>query len=174
MADHDRDAGSRGEEEAPRDPSSAQPTQNLNEPGGDRDRLRYGEQADQAYTHIPPMQPGPASWERETPRADGFFRRRRTQVVGAGLVGLVAGVLLGGVTVAAFSDAAEDHGRFGHVQPGWAPRAPEFGGPGNMAPYCEWVDGGVRCAAPPPGMPDAPNPDAPNPMEPAPGPTSYG
>ncbi|PZG11691.1 hypothetical protein, partial [Nonomuraea aridisoli] len=33
-----------------------------------------------------------------------FLRRRKTQIVGAGMLGLVAGALLGGITVSAFTD----------------------------------------------------------------------
>ncbi|GAA3134819.1 hypothetical protein GCM10020001_066800 [Nonomuraea salmonea] len=95
MADHDRDVGSRGDEEAPRDPSPEQPA------------LKYGEQADQAYAEIPPTQH--ADWE--TPRSGG--RRGRKRLIGAGLVGLLAGALIGGVSVAAVNDADHDHDRFG-------------------------------------------------------------
>lgn len=91
MADHDRDAGSRGDEEAPRGPSPDQPA------------LKYGEQADQAYAEIPPTQPV----DRETPRSGG--RRGRKMLIGAGLVGLLAGALIGGVSVAAVNDADHDH-----------------------------------------------------------------
>ncbi|MFB4265817.1 hypothetical protein [Nonomuraea sp. GTA35] len=106
MADHDRDAGSRGEEEAPRDPTpSSEPTRELPEPGP----LKYGEQADRAYAYIPPTRPNPASWERGSSPFGDFLRRRRTQVMSAGMVGLLVGGLLGGVTVAAFNDLAHDH-----------------------------------------------------------------
>jgi hypothetical protein len=144
MADHDRDAGSRGEEEAPRDPTL---------------QLRYGEQADQAYVHIPPTRPSPPDWE---PSFGDYLRRKKSHVMGAGIIGLVVGGLLGGLTVAAFSDPYEDHARYemGVNEPGWAPRG-ELRGPVRLDHGCfPTEDGTVQCVIPPPPVmaPDAPDP----------------
>lgn len=149
MADHDRDAGSRGEEEAPRDPTQ---------------QLRYGEQADQAYVHIPPTQPSPPDWE---PSFGDYLRRKKSQVVGAGIIGLVVGGLLGGMTVAAVSGPREDHGRYDMWvnEPGWAPRG-ELRGPKWLNPGCSRTEDGVQCVVPPP--PEVAVPDLP---DPAPAPT---
>ncbi|MEV0825714.1 hypothetical protein [Nonomuraea rubra] len=169
MADHDRDAGSRGEEEAPRDPtpssepsqpeqnqtepSRPEPTRELHEPGP----LKYGEQADRASTYLPPTQPNPASWEREQAPFGDFLRRRRTQVMGAGLVGLVVGGLLGGVTVAAFSDLAHDHDHGMRMEaPGWGHHR-EWG-PRLKGPECYESGDGAYCVLEPRGRlaPDEP------------------
>ncbi|GAA4909966.1 hypothetical protein HD597_008322 [Nonomuraea thailandensis] len=153
MADHDRDAGSRGEEEAPRDPTpSSEPTQELHEPAP----LKYGEQADRAYTYIPPTQPDPASWEREPSPFGDFLRRRRTQVMGAGMAGLLVGGLLGGVTVAALNDVAHDRHEMWMEAPGWGHHRgwePRLQGPGCYA----GEDHGY-CVLPPPAevLPDEP------------------
>ncbi|MEV4801159.1 hypothetical protein AB0K18_14235 [Nonomuraea sp. NPDC049421] len=140
MADHDRDAGSRGGEEAPRDPSPVQPA------------LKYGEQADQAYAEIPPTQP--VDWE--TPRSGG--RRGSRVLIGAGLVGLLAGALIGGVSVAAVNDAGHDHGRFDV----WydMPRPDRFRVHAVPDVSCWERENEVRCSAPsPPRVPRPPRPD---------------
>ncbi|MEQ4718670.1 hypothetical protein [Nonomuraea sp. B19D2] len=101
MADHDREAGSRGEEEAPRDPAPAEETEELHQPRAEgRSRLRYGE---------PPPGPGiPPTMLSASPSPPGsyrdFFRQKQAQILGAGLIGLVLGGLLGGGAVAAISN----------------------------------------------------------------------
>jgi hypothetical protein len=147
MADHDRYAGPRGDEEAPRGPN----------PEWQDWQLKYGERADQPYADIPPTQPM-AAWE--TPDESGRARRRR--IVGVGLAGLLAGVLIGGFTVAAVTDAMPP-GRFGvwYGTPHWLgngslviPKPPK--------PTC-WESGEeVRCTVPqPPRLPSAPDADEP-------------
>ncbi|TYB67187.1 hypothetical protein FXF51_14935 [Nonomuraea sp. PA05] len=146
MADHDRDAGSRGEEEAPRDPTLSQPTRELPEPGP----LKYGEQADQAYAYIPPTKPNPAPWERESSSSFGdYLRRRRTQVMGAGLIGLLVGGLLGGATVAAFNDVAHEGDRYDMFveEPGWGRH--RHWGPELRAPDCYLEEDRGACVLPP-------------------------
>jgi hypothetical protein len=152
MADHDRDAGSRGEEEAPRDPTPVGPTEELHQPDG----LKYGEQAERAESHIPPAPPDPVPGEQGS-AFKAFLRRRRTQVVGAGLAGLIVGGLLGGTTVAAFNDLTRD--RFDRMdvwlEPHhrWGPHhdrgLPE--GPGRI---CYRTENDARCAGPP-GLDDS-------------------
>ncbi|NJP92188.1 hypothetical protein HCN51_22425 [Nonomuraea sp. FMUSA5-5] len=149
MADHDRDAGSRGEEEAPRDPTPSEPTQELQEPGP----LKYGEHADRPYTYLPPTQPIPAPGERAATPFGDFLRRRRTQVTAAGLIGLLVGGILGGVTVAAFNDLREDHGRYDMwtEAPGWSHH--RKWGPELRMPCYEIDDRGL-CVLPPPAEVD--------------------
>ncbi len=146
MADHDRDAGSRGEEEAPRDP-----TQEPREPA----QLRYGEQANRPYADLPPTQPIASSWEEPPPSSSGgFFRRRRTQITAAAVAGLIAGGLLGGLTVASATD--HDHDRFD----GWLEhenrwRAPDgLRMPERMNRGCYRTDDAFSCVAPPPRVDD--------------------
>ncbi|PRX59390.1 hypothetical protein B0I32_120160 [Nonomuraea fuscirosea] len=154
MADHDRDAGSRGEEEAPRDP-----TQEPLEPA----QLRYGEQADRPYTDLPPTQPNASNWE-EPPSAssESFFRRRRTQITAAAIGGLLAGGLLGGLTVASATD--HDHDRFDvwlQHENRW--RAPDgLRMPRPMDGGCYRSDDEFFCVAPPPRFddPDSSDEDA--------------
>ncbi|SEG56541.1 hypothetical protein SAMN05444920_103199 [Nonomuraea solani] len=132
MADHDRDDGSRGEEEAPRDP-----TQELHEPG-----LKYGEQADQPYARIPPTTPLPADSGHDSTFRD-FLHRRRTQVTTAGVLGLVIGAMLGGTVVAAFDGLGDRHERHGM----WMEH--RHGGPELGEPACYRTEDGAYCA---PGM----------------------
>ncbi|MEV4474982.1 hypothetical protein ACFFR3_02035 [Nonomuraea salmonea] len=140
MADHDRDVGSRGDEEAPRDPSPEQPA------------LKYGEQADQAYAEIPPTQH--ADWE--TPRSGG--RRGRKRLIGAGLVGLLAGALIGGVSVAAVNDADHDHDRFGVRYDMSRPDRFRIHTVPDVS--CWGRENEVRCSAPsPPRVPRPPRPE---------------
>ncbi|MCA2221317.1 hypothetical protein [Nonomuraea aurantiaca] len=97
MADHDRDAGSRGEEEAPRDPT----------PG---DRPAAPPDAEAATTRVSGPPPG-SGWATAAPpppppRSDSFrdfFRLKPTQIIGAGLIGLIIGGVLGGGAVAVIS-----------------------------------------------------------------------
>ncbi|MEU7739550.1 hypothetical protein [Nonomuraea sp. NPDC049158] len=104
MADHDRDAGSRGEEEAPRDPT----------PG---DRPAAPSDTETATTRVSGPPPG-AGWATAAPpppqrplppRYDsfrGFIRLKPTQIIGAGLLGLIIGGILGGSAVAVISGMA--------------------------------------------------------------------
>jgi hypothetical protein len=150
MADHDRHSGSRGEEEAPRDPASAESaadtaTRRLHlgvdpEPGG----LRYGEQADRGYAYIPPTTPLPEPAGRSSFR--DFLNRRKTQVVGVGVLGLVAGALLGGITVSAFTSLTERHN--GNYRDRPPPR--EIVVPPEIHDWCHRTDTGVRCMLPRP------------------------
>src|SRR5262245_53633923 len=131
MADHDHNDGSRGEEEAPRDPTPSKPV-------GVEDgaRLRYGEQADQADADIPAARPDPSGMEPE-PSSWGHLRRKQTQILAAGIAGLIAGGLLGGVTVAALTDPHHDHGP-GQMwmRPGPPPPHRDLRLPQRMPPEC--------------------------------------
>ncbi|MGP4093916.1 hypothetical protein [Nonomuraea sp. KM90] len=161
MADHDRDAGSRGEEEAPRDPSPTEPTQELRSPGEEPGQLKYGEQADRAYAYIPPTVPDPAGWERES--FSDFARRKRRQIIGAGLIGLVVGGLLGGLGVAAFSDDHDDHGRYGVWMRPDHPAHRDFMMPERLESGCYESEEDLYCVVPPPDrVLPAPAPDAPD------------
>ncbi|MEW9547629.1 hypothetical protein [Nonomuraea sp. NPDC050783] len=168
MADHDRDAGSRGEEEAPRDPA---PTDAYGAP-----RLKYGELPPKPLDYPTAVYPSSgtagAGWERTS----GPFRDRprggSARVAGAGLIGLVLGALLGGTAVAVIGDLSGRHDHrvtYGEYRDGDGPQrgfmgprggvrfclpddvAPEDGpenGPGN---------GGTVCVVPAPpemGLPD--------------------
>ncbi|MEU7853680.1 hypothetical protein [Nonomuraea sp. NPDC049141] len=118
MADHDRDAGSRGEEEAPRDPT----------PG---DRLGHTER--------------PAAYA--PPRSDSFrdfIRQKPAQIIGAGLIGLVIGGVLGGGAVAMISGIVHRHDapRVYWQNPAWEPY------PGYQD--CRPVPGGTYCGRQPP------------------------
>ncbi|MFI7616893.1 hypothetical protein ACIBP6_37260 [Nonomuraea terrae] len=149
MADHDRDGGSRGEEEAPRDPA---PTRRLHQPGVDPEPrgLKYGEGADRGYAYIPPTTPTPDPVPPSAFR--DFLRRRKTQVVGVGVLGLVAGGLLGGITVSAFTGLTERRGFDVYLVPGQHPLAP----PGDR---CHVTENSAVCFEPPP--PIAPNDEGP-------------
>ncbi|MFI6480044.1 hypothetical protein ACIBH1_19065 [Nonomuraea sp. NPDC050663] len=87
-ADHDRNVGPRGEEEAPRGPAPS------------TERLTYGELPPEAPLDHVDDQPEPAA-----PRS--VLRRRDFQLIGAGVAGLVLGVLLGGSLVAALDDRGD-------------------------------------------------------------------
>ncbi|MEV0617981.1 hypothetical protein AB0I81_31980 [Nonomuraea sp. NPDC050404] len=168
MADHDRDAGSRGEEEAPRDPTPTEPISTESESASasaesaatePTRELKYGEQADRAYAEIPTTSPNPvADWEQEPPDSS-FPHRRRPQILAAALIGLFVGGLLGGTTVAAMNDHPHDLGdRYDvwlepHQQ--WEPHHRYWGpGPGDWA--CAPGDEGAHCipSAPRVGVPD--------------------
>ncbi|GAA3176076.1 hypothetical protein [Nonomuraea roseoviolacea] len=139
MADHDREVGSRGDEEAPRDPDpGAQPP-----PSQD------------ATAHASPgWSPPPAAPRPDTSFRD-FLRQKPTQIIGAALIGLIVGGLLGGTAVALVVGVTH-HDR---VVP-WGPR---FG----WDPYQDWehmpraypdcrpAPGGTYCryGAPYPPMP---------------------
>ncbi|MET9342882.1 hypothetical protein [Nonomuraea sp. NPDC003804] len=99
MADHDRAAGPRGEEEAPRgpDPESAPPP---------------ASGASQAGPPPPPPPPSPPPPSPPPPPQEtfaGFVRQKHAQIIGAGLIGLLAGGVLGGAAVAILFRVA-DHG----------------------------------------------------------------
>lgn len=180
MADHDRDDGSRGEEEAPRDPNPGPP------PRGQDDDT---EGPDPAHT-VPPYAAGPdprteagpdprvgdtafsaAAPPREAyPPRDGslrdFVRQRHTQVFGAALIGLIVGALLGGIAVALISSMVHRGDRRDHYieLPAWRH---ERGG-------CHVTPGGMWC---PPPYPDGraypmPMPTAPMTPPATPRPTS--
>jgi hypothetical protein len=123
MADHDRDAGSRGEEEAPRDPTPGE------QPPEQRERLSYGDAGDVTY----PQRTVPMSW-REEPRSDSFrsfIRHKHAQIIGAGLIGLAVGAFLGGSAVAVISNMThrDDPGRIMFREdPGWGPPQDYRGG----------------------------------------------
>ncbi|WP_431923760.1 hypothetical protein [Nonomuraea jabiensis] len=158
MADHDRDAGSRGEEEAPRDPTPA------DEPG-ERSRLKYGEALPDPGFTMPPAPPRPPDSYRE------FFRQKQAQVLGAGIIGLVIGALLGGTAVAVvsgFSHGDEVHRGMYWQEPDPMPR--RFQMPERFDSACEEEkDGDVWCSW---VVPKAPRSDvAPAPI---PVPTSSG
>ncbi|MEV1169655.1 hypothetical protein [Nonomuraea sp. NPDC049784] len=169
MADHDREAGSRGEEEAPRDPAPAEETEELHQPGAEgRSRLRYGE-----------APPGPgfaptmplASPSRPESYRD-FFRQKQAQVLGAGLIGLVLGGLLGGGAVAAVSGLTHRDEMRGGVfwEPGFRHERYLVPAPGAV---CDRGPDGIRCdnvAPPAPAAPVAPSFS----VAPAPVPTSTG
>ncbi|MFG2073590.1 hypothetical protein [Nonomuraea maritima] len=155
MADHDRHAGSRGEEEAPRDPTSAP------DPGHRPDTfpaLKYGEQAGHPYAFIPPgIPPGiqtgiPPGIALDSPPADAVDRppglrdwlgRRKTQVAGAGALGLVVGALLGGITVSALSDLTPSPDDIVVREEGSVL-------PPDMRGECYQQDGALYCVLPPP------------------------
>ncbi|MFI7126543.1 hypothetical protein ACIBQ1_12690 [Nonomuraea sp. NPDC050153] len=163
MADHDRDAGSRGEEEAPRDPT---PADELHEPE-ERSRLRYGEAPPGPGFTMPLAPPPRPGSYRE------FFRQKQAQVLGAGLIGLVLGAVLGGTAVAMagdFSHRDEMHRGVYWEELGWAPK--RFQVPDRLGPACERGPDGVQCGyvLPEPRSGDvAPAPSAPIPL-----PTSSG
>ncbi|MFC4015472.1 hypothetical protein ACFOY2_50265 [Nonomuraea purpurea] len=138
MADHDRDVGSRGEEEAPRDPASDEPTARHHASG--EERLRYGQAASEGPRYPTATTPAPA-WDPPG-RQDsfrGFFRQRPAQIIGAGLLGLVVGALLGGTAVAVAGELG--HRNEMRAIPWEHPRWTERGFPSQCYP----VDEGVRC-----------------------------
>ncbi|NRQ35248.1 hypothetical protein HII36_25980 [Nonomuraea sp. NN258] len=112
MADHDRDAGSRGEEEAPRDPTPGEEQPAALPPGEPPTSTSYG------YTSYAHTMPGgaPPGWGAEPPpRSDtfkDFFRQKPAQILAAGLLGLLFGVLLGGGAVAALTSLDDRHDRW--------------------------------------------------------------
>ncbi|MFI6738056.1 hypothetical protein ACIBI9_34465 [Nonomuraea sp. NPDC050451] len=159
MADHDRDAGSRGEEEAPRDPT---PADELHEPG-EPSRLKYGEAPPGPGFTMPLAPPRRPDSYRE------FFRQKQAQVLGAGLIGLVIGALLGGTAVAVVSGFAhrdEVHGMYWQ-EPDRLPR--RFQVPERLESACEEEKDGVSCGWVVPKAPRADIPPAPIPV-----PTSSG
>ncbi|MBF8188285.1 hypothetical protein ITP53_21635 [Nonomuraea sp. K274] len=163
MADHDRDAGSRGEEESPRDPAHVEGShaggshvEGAHVEGERQERLRYGETPDgtgfTATAHTMPAQaPG---WGRDSSFRD-FIRQKPAQIIGAGLIGHVVGTLFGGTAVAvvtSLADRDEPRGMYWD-HPGYAPYH------GNMRPEraypgCPPGQDGVRCFTPP--MPPLP------------------
>ncbi|MEU4230356.1 hypothetical protein AB0F17_39210 [Nonomuraea sp. NPDC026600] len=124
MADHDRDAGSRGEEEAPRDPTP-----------GDRSGAPHSE-GPTAYA-APPRPPRSDSFR-------DFIRQKPAQIIGAGLIGLIIGGVLGGGAVAVISGIVHRHdGPRVHWQsPAWE-RYPGY-------QDCRPVPGGTYCRQMPP------------------------
>ncbi|MFG1942414.1 hypothetical protein [Nonomuraea sp. NPDC048826] len=101
MADHDRDAGSRGGQE-PRDPSRRETEILSSGPFRDGRTAAHPTPYDD-YGPGPYAGPG---WDPLPPpptRSD-FHRRRSTQIIGAGIVGLVAGAFIGGGAVALAGD----------------------------------------------------------------------
>ncbi|MFI6319806.1 hypothetical protein ACIBG8_19890 [Nonomuraea sp. NPDC050556] len=162
MADHDRDAGSRGEEEAPRDPTPepsgdvtregpAPDSPGPSDPNPDpaHDEPPGGRPSDAAFSADPP-----AGTFRDTahtrpaatpgPTFGDFVRQRHTQIFGAALIGLIVGALLGGIAVAVVSNMVHRGDRHVHVH--------------DRVPYwrhddgCRPVPGGTWCR----GFPDDP------------------
>ncbi|MGW0808819.1 hypothetical protein [Nonomuraea sp. NPDC002799] len=178
MADHDRDAGSRGEEEAPRDPTSdttgdtptASQHARANAPDEDDEQLRYG----QAPRGPGFTMPGYA-WEEPRPSGSyrSFFRQKPAQVIGAGLIGLFIGGLLGGTAVAALRDGGHQYETH---------RIDSWERPGRVLPQedvCQPlpIRESARCVVVlPPGMrePAVPPESAPPPPQPQPERTSTG
>ncbi|SDJ63193.1 hypothetical protein [Nonomuraea jiangxiensis] len=153
MADHDRNVGSRGEEEAPRDPAPAGTGDTGDLPPDDQ--LSYGEAPDGPTPRssgyrpgadtIPPGMPGSGGWERESSFRD-FFRQKQAQIIGAGLIGLVVGGLLGGGAVLFVSSVVERNEMHAPYRPGQ-----DFFHP--VEPSCRTTPTGVHCVAPPLKMP---------------------
>lgn len=145
MADHDRDAGSRGEEEAPRDP----------DPAGTGDVTREGPAPDSPGPSDPnpdpahDQRPGGAAFSSTAytqpgPTFGDFVRQRHTQIFGAALIGLIVGALLGGIAVAVISGMVHRGDRHVYIQddgPYWR----HDGG-------CRPVPGGTWCR----GFPEDP------------------
>ncbi|RVX47942.1 hypothetical protein EDD27_10895 [Nonomuraea polychroma] len=162
MADHDRDDGSRGDEEAPRDPAREEPAA----PSNERDTDVYPEQSNLKYGEIPPgpgphagqdhttaahTMPGSAGWgssRRPDTSFRDFIRQKPAQIVGAGLIGLVVGALSGGTTVALVSNLGDrhDHHRVYLESPGWGPQ--RFVVPERRLDVCEDTGDGIVCEAP--------------------------
>ncbi|MFG1702970.1 hypothetical protein ACFLIM_07235 [Nonomuraea sp. M3C6] len=161
MADHDRDAGSRGEEEAPRDPTSDTdvfPSDTDVFPGEAHGRLRYGEAPPgpgyPVTAHTMPLgSPPPSDSYRD------FFRQKQAQIIGAGLIGLVAGALLGGTAVGVVSSLThrDDVPRAYWEEPGWGHKRP-YPYPERIVPSCRPGPDGVICVAPPTYMGPKPVP----------------
>jgi hypothetical protein len=137
MADHDRDAGPRGEEEAPRgstpDEAAVSPSERDTDVHPTQPDLKYGEippgpQMDPEDTTTAHTMPRAAGWDtsqqQQPPRSDsfrGFVRQKPAQIIGAGLVGLLLGAVLGGTAVGVVANAADRHDRHGfHGE--WGPR----------------------------------------------------
>ncbi|SEM18272.1 hypothetical protein [Nonomuraea pusilla] len=155
MTDHDREAGSRGEEEVPRDPTSRDTRE---QPAG----LRYGEGAGAQDDVHPSAASGRAGRDRHDaedpedpedseifryrhdpygePRSfRAFLRQRHAQIIGAGLAGLVAGAVLGGTAVAALDGRGHrDHGGWEHTR---MEQWPSLVGPSA----CLRTEGEMRC-----------------------------
>ncbi|MFD1936535.1 MULTISPECIES: hypothetical protein [Nonomuraea] len=132
MADHDHAAGPRGEEEASRGPD---PESAPSPPSGPPSEPPSG-----------PPQNGPVFGPPPPPRETfaTFVRQRHAQIIGAGLIGLLIGGLLGGGAVAILFRVA-DHGDRHRVS--------HWEGPGRygMQPPADcWYtpDGGTACAPP--------------------------
>ncbi|MCK2221629.1 hypothetical protein MF672_048670 [Actinomadura sp. ATCC 31491] len=172
MADHDRDAGSRGEEEAPRDPTPGGPQGAAKADSAPTDaygapRLRYGQIPPGPRDYPTAGYPSP-NWDSpgEPPRPASFrdrLRGRRAQLAGAGLAGVVLGTLLGGTAVAMLNDG---HDRVDHGSVYWERRGPQ-----RLPGFCRPDDDGGRlCVVPMPPRMEQPR------MEPLPdtGPTSTG
>lgn len=162
MADHDQAVGPRGEEEASRgpDPESAPPP-----PPGPPQGPPSGPPQDSPVFGPPPPRDSFAT----------YLRQKHTQIIGAGLIGLLIGGLLGGGAVAILFRVA-DHGdrhRVAHWERpdryGWQP-----------APDCWYTPGGGRSCAypyaypvqpPMPPMPTVPMPPRTRIPTPVPSPT---
>ncbi|TMR23118.1 hypothetical protein ETD86_09430 [Nonomuraea turkmeniaca] len=160
MADHDRDAGSRGEEEAPRDPAREEPAA----PSTERDTDVYPDQSNLKYGEIPPG-PGPhvgqdytsaahtlpgsdSSYRRADTSFRDFIRQKPAQIAGAGLIGLVLGAMIGGTTVAVVSNLGDRHERHGvYVEyPDWRPK--RFVVPDQLNELCQDTGDDIVCEAP--------------------------
>ena len=174
MADHDRDAGSRGEEEAPRDPTpgdrpgaphdaDAPPPDPDSTDGPHHETITAGPHHENAVTtpgRSYSDQPGGGSrfagppggaWATGAPppppRSDSFrdfIRQKPAQIIGAGLIGLIIGGVLGGGAVAAIG---------GVVHRREAPRVYWQGPAWERYPGyqdCRPVPGGTYCGQQPP------------------------
>ncbi|MEU8247599.1 hypothetical protein [Nonomuraea sp. NPDC048916] len=83
---------------------------------------------------MPGWGPRPSSGFRD------FVRQKPAQIIGAGLIGLIVGGILGGGAVAVISGITARQDRHVHWQhPGWDRR----GGPGFQE--CRPVPGGMNC-----------------------------
>ncbi|WP_049561174.1 hypothetical protein [Nonomuraea sp. SBT364] len=178
MADHDRDAGSRGDEEAPRDPNrpeghaetlrnAAEDTQVLPDPSPDPAHAigPAAPAAPSGHPVSPPVRPVPPPPQPGTFR--DFVRQKPAQIIGAGLLGLLAGVLIGALAVVmltAWADhraGSRDHSGWDH--PRWGDSRVHPGYPGYPGFHeCRPVPGGMFCG--PAGRPGlAPSPTMPPP-----------
>ncbi|TMR95377.1 hypothetical protein [Nonomuraea basaltis] len=155
MADHDRDAGSRGEEEAPRDPmpdeTAASPSARDTDVHPTQPGLRYGEippgPAPEDYTTTAHTMPGPTdSPQQGSGSFRDFIRQKPAQIIGAGLIGLFVGGLLGGTAVALVSDRGDRHGVW--MDHDRAPMQLRMF-PERLDESCYRVRGGVDCVIPP-------------------------
>ncbi|MGP3954626.1 hypothetical protein ACTWPT_01415 [Nonomuraea sp. 3N208] len=160
MADHDRDAGSRGEEEAPRDPAREEPAA----PSNERDTDVYPDQSNMKYGEIPPgpdphagqdhtsaahtMPGSDSSYRRTDTSFRDFIRQKPAQIAGAGLIGLVVGALFGGTAVAVVSNLGDRHDRHGvYMQyPDWGPRRLVI--PDRLTELCQDTGDDIICEAP--------------------------
>lgn len=151
MTDHDRDTGSRGEE-PPRDPSRRHPaeqprTENLAS-GPPPVGMPYG--GPEPYTGpgwgpLPPLSPKPTFLD--------FLRRKRTQVVGAGLAGLVVGGIIGGGAVALTGALAERPGPHTPWDRPYFQDRPGRMPPDERGPHCYQTEGRVICELAPAPLP---------------------